>query len=1462
MNDEQCFFVSTFKCENKTEPLSDGGPARIQNFIKHSKIYGDRYHEVLEEKISENPEWTVKCHRNCASTYTSSIQVKRHKRKNPESPSPYILPKTRKRSSLPAFIFNEHCLFCGETCVIEKDPKHPKRWRPAYPCRKIGDASGKKSLKETILKACDRRQDELSENVRQRVHSTVSDLHAADARYHVDCRNSFLSEKNLASAASKSDSQVNIDQAFESLVAMVKDSSTFLNSVELLDAYKEFGGDGGLTRRLLILNLCERFGDELVVLKSPGLTDIVCLRSVASKCMRLVQDEDDDMDVVVNKLSKAIRNEIKEITLNKNCYDSGINRQKCGETVSNTLMKLLGKLSPKLDNTLPAILIGSVVTGVMKNHPTSLQISLGIKMRISKKLVQLLQKYGVTCTYDEVLRFKHSAAKATTMKSSLPGLSTSSESLVQVIVDNFDTDIASQNGKSSTHSLAMLLTQPESNSESETVHGQGDTICRVEKDDMGEPLKYDVEVQRYNGPKKPPMPQNNPKRSVQPLRVLAQQAISQRRASEMDFAFLQDMVNTPDCPEYNGYNTRAARRQGQSPQPNTKAVYLPLIDMIPSHPDTMMTAMAFAQVNTRNIGQQFVVFTCDLQLYRVALEVQWTYPERFSNVILRLGGMHSLMSFIGSIGTLMADTGLSDIMSAVFGGVSKMLTGKKYPQNVRALRMVAEEALRRIIQDKPLDCSDDLAQILENEASKSQTTKLWVDVLIKPVLLTMMFVRAEREGDWPLHLATYKQMMPYFFGAGHVNYARYGLCYLREMERLPEEVLLHFMKGEHVMHHSAGLWNGIWSDMMIETTFMRYGHSPGGIIGITLKPETLKVWALSLHACSRLESDLDEMTDEDTQSKVVTTHKEEAKARIAEDKKDRDGIRQKLDTCIDPLDSAAHPSGIVNVVSGQIGASEVNVHNVVTIGTEQMIVFESQLPEGLYETISKKVVTMDHGRKHVKVAAGKVFDTNLIYSRVIGLQASGRDIDIKDVLGHELAPVPTSMFDDTGDMRIAKSKSTLKKILQVDVSDRVAGGTNISVLDGSAILWVVPWPADGTVKDYIANFKYAIGKRLLTEDVYLIFDRYYDYSTKSVTRGSRATGVSRVHHLQVDSKLPAQKIVLASSQNKKQLMQLIVDDLVQDKKFHEDNTQHHKLVVTGQDPVPIEISEGGVVISRADLATSHEEADIIIVQQVLSCVAENSESNITIVADDTDVFVLMLHYYHMANLKNIVLMESPIKGRTVVHIGKTVQKHSEIIEGILPAHALSGCDTVASYFGIGKATVLKMLRSGHSLDLLGAPGHTMESVIQQATCFISACYGQTNCSTMSEARLKVWLSKTGKGLSTPKLCTLPPTTDAFKENVKRAHHQALVWSSLREPNPPELDSTEYGWVKNDQNATLQPVTLPDEVELAPEMVLRLLKCGCHSTTPCSSRACSCNTANMKCTLFCACYNQGCCNPTS
>ena len=106
------------------------------------------------------------------------------------------------------------------------------------------------------------------------------------------------------------------------------------------------------------------------------------------------------------------------------------------------------------------------------------------------------------------------------------------------------------------------------------------------------------------------------------------------------------------------------------------------------------------------------------------------------------------------------------------------------------------------------------------------------------------------------------------------------------MEKLPVEIRGRFMKGEHVMYHIAGFWNGLWSDMYTESTFMRYGHSHGGITGITLQPETLKIWALCLHIRSRIVEDMTNISD---QYSVQTqeTHKEEYKSRMEADAADR-----------------------------------------------------------------------------------------------------------------------------------------------------------------------------------------------------------------------------------------------------------------------------------------------------------------------------------------------------------------------------------------------------------------------------------------------------------------------------------------------------------------------------------------------------------------------------------------------
>ncbi|KAG0715840.1 hypothetical protein GWK47_011021 [Chionoecetes opilio] len=136
------------------------------------------------------------------------------------------------------------------------------------------------------------------------------------------------------------------------------------------------------------------------------------------------------------------------------------------------------------------------------------------------------------------------------------------------------------------------------------------------------------------------------------------------------------------------------------------------------------------------------------------------------------------------------------------------------------------------------------------------------------------------------------------------------------------------------------------------------------------------------------------------------------------------------------------------------------------------------------------------------------------------------------------------------------------------------------VLDGSAVLWVIHWPANGTVRDFVVNIKQYIQQKLTSSDVYLVLNRYQDFSTKSTTRCNRTTETSRVHRLALDTPLLPQKAVLTVSENKSQLMDIICEELTRDTTFHQDYTMTHKLVIASSNNTPVEISYGRVVIPR------------------------------------------------------------------------------------------------------------------------------------------------------------------------------------------------------------------------------------------------------------------------------------------
>ena len=103
------------------------------------------------------------------------------------------------------------------------------------------------------------------------------------------------------------------------------------------------------------------------------------------------------------------------------------------------------------------------------------------------------------------------------------------------------------------------------------------------------------------------------------------------------------------------------------------------------------------------------------------------------------------------------------------------------------------------------------------------------------------------------------------------------------------------------------IWNGISSDMFIETIFMMYGKGPKGIIDSTLQPSVLKRRAYSMNICCKVVTNSANITQRTTKAAVIR-HKDENPSRINSDNQDRQKIRTKLQMCTNPLDPPDHPN--------------------------------------------------------------------------------------------------------------------------------------------------------------------------------------------------------------------------------------------------------------------------------------------------------------------------------------------------------------------------------------------------------------------------------------------------------------------------------------------------------------------------------------------------------------------------
>ena len=168
----------------------------LNTIIKSSQKRKDTLHLQLippEEGVDEKEESCYVRHKSCKATYISKTHIQRYLKSHGIEITDYPARTLRSSIETPSFIWKQHCLFCGEDCDVHRDKKHPDRWRPAYESH-TSDRGAAGTFKEAIIKMCDKRDDQWSDEVQTRLSDRRSsyDLHNADARYHDDCRKNFM----------------------------------------------------------------------------------------------------------------------------------------------------------------------------------------------------------------------------------------------------------------------------------------------------------------------------------------------------------------------------------------------------------------------------------------------------------------------------------------------------------------------------------------------------------------------------------------------------------------------------------------------------------------------------------------------------------------------------------------------------------------------------------------------------------------------------------------------------------------------------------------------------------------------------------------------------------------------------------------------------------------------------------------------------------------------------------------------------------------------------------------------------------------------------------------------------------------------------------------------------------------------------------------------------------------------
>ena len=410
------------------------------------------------------------------------------------------------------------------------------------------------------------------------------------------------------------------------------------------------------------------FGDAVVLTEEEGQACVLTFRNRMSTLLQNFYNRktrlnlEEEKKAIISTAAKLINEDILSIPGKDRIYPTAdeIESETLNtEYVPNSLRLFLNSLFSKVDKPIKVSSIGQAI--IQATRPRGLiaplQIGLGIQMHHhfgSRFLVDTLYSLGFSSSYTEVQRFEMNAASKPVDSDAIK----KDAYFLQYVADNVDHNVRTIDGHGTFHGMGIISVSTPGSQERRTIPRLNPSLTEITE-------LAKIHVKFY---KEPPAILNTLK-----FGVLSEKEIANKTWSI-------DLLSKVCWPVKRNASWSAIMHKTKGNYPGKSSItFLPMINLNPSDESCIYTTLHFVCKEAHK-NKCTPILTFDQPLYWKAMMLIQNEPKDspLKSLVLKLGGFHTEMSFVGCIGYLMSGSGLVSILETVYAAtaVTHMMTGK------------------------------------------------------------------------------------------------------------------------------------------------------------------------------------------------------------------------------------------------------------------------------------------------------------------------------------------------------------------------------------------------------------------------------------------------------------------------------------------------------------------------------------------------------------------------------------------------------------------------------------------------------------------------------------------------------------------------------------------------------------------------------------------------------------------